>query len=309
MSTLCDVPELPLEHLHRGKVRELFALPGDRLLMVATDRLSAFDVVMDEPVPDKGRVLTAMSAWWFDNLSDVVPNHLLSTSLADLPDGARDPRLAGRIMVCRRASMLPVECIVRGHVTGSAWREYSQRGTIHSMRAPAGLREADRLPEPMFTPSTKAEVGDHDENISFDRAVGIVGGEIAEQLRAVSLELFARASDVVAEAGFILADTKFEFGLLDPGDGGSRQLVLCDEVLTPDSSRLWAARDWTPGATPHGFDKQPVRDHLDGLAWDKTPPPPALPDEVVDRTARRYRDAYERVCGVSLDDWPDADRG
>ncbi|MEZ5240004.1 MAG: phosphoribosylaminoimidazolesuccinocarboxamide synthase [Microthrixaceae bacterium] len=301
MSTLASVPELPLPHLHSGKVRDLFELPEGHLLMVATDRLSAFDVVMAEPVPDKGRVLTAMSAWWFGQLAGVVPNHLLSTSLDALPPDARDPRLAGRVMVCERAAMLPVECIVRGHVTGSAWREYERSGTIHSMPAPSGLREADRLPEPIFTPSTKAAVGDHDENISFDDAVRIVGGETARRLRSVSLELFDRASRIVAGAGFILADTKFEFGL--SGDGG---LVLCDEVLTPDSSRLWAEQDWVPGSTPHGFDKQPVRDHLAGLDWDRTPPPPTLPPEVVAATSARYRDAYERICGASLDDWPDA---
>lgn len=202
--------------------------------------------------------------------------------------------------------MLPVECIVRSHVTGSAWKEYRTSGTIHGMPAPTGLREADRLPEPMFTPSTKAAVGDHDENISFDRAVELVGGDMAERLRSVSLEVFARASPVAEAAGFILADTKFEFGLLPDADGADGVLALCDEVLTPDSSRFWAASDWSPGATPVGFDKQPVRDYLDGLAWDKTPPPPRLPDEVVAETAERYRNAYERVCGLSLDDWPGA---
>jgi phosphoribosylaminoimidazole-succinocarboxamide synthase len=306
VSKLSAVPDLPLEHLHSGKVRDLFALADGSLLMVATDRLSAFDVVMSEPVPDKGRVLTAMSAWWFGQTADVVEGHLLSTELSSLPEEARREELAGRIMLCRRARMLPVECIVRAHVVGSAWKEYHAEGTIHGMPAPVGLREADRLPEPVFTPSTKAAVGDHDENISFDRAVELVGGDVADRLRSLSLEVFARAAQVVESAGFILADTKFEFGVLPDAEGGPGTLVLCDEVLTPDSSRFWAASDWSPGATPHGFDKQPVRDYLDGLVWDKTPPPPRLPDEVVAETAERYRSAYERICGVSLDDWPGA---
>lgn len=310
MSTLSTVPELPLEHLHRGKVRDLFAVDGGSVLMVATDRLSAFDVVMSEPVPDKGRVLTAMSSWWFAQLSDVVEGHLVSTELSSLPEGARRDELAGRIMLCRRARMLPVECIVRSHVAGSAWKEYRAAGTIHGMSVPAGLREADRLPEPIFTPSTKAAVGDHDENISFDRAVDLLGGDMADRLRSVSLEVFERAEQRATAAGFILADTKFEFGVL-PGtdgsegsDGSHSSLLLCDEVLTPDSSRFWAASDWSPGSTPHGFDKQPVRDYLDELDWNKAPPPPRLPDEVVAETAERYRKAYERICGLSLSDWP-----
>ncbi len=266
---------------------------------------SAFDVVMAEPVPDKGRVLTAMSTFWFDELSEVVGNHLISTDLADLPEPARLPELAGRVMLCHRARMLPVECIVRGFVTGSVWKEYREHGTIHHMEAPAGLPAAGRLPEPMFTPSTKAAVGDHDENISFDGAVGIMGGEVAEAAREVSLAMFARASARAEEAGFLLADTKFELGFVTDDDGQDR-LVVADEVLTPDSSRFWAEADWSPGVTPHGFDKQPVRDYLEGIDWDKTPPPPILPDEVVEATASRYRRAYESICGRSLADWPDA---
>ena len=305
MSTLRDCPDLGLPHLHRGKVRDLFDAGDDRLLMVASDRLSAFDVVMDEPVPDKGRVLTAMSVHWFEALEGIIGNHLLSTDLADLPEGARRNDLAGRVMLCRRAQMLPIECIVRGYVAGSAWKEYRRDGTIHGMAVPAGLVEADRLPEPVFTPSTKADVGDHDENISFDQAVGIVGGDLAEQAREVSLKMFAEASARAEAAGFLLADTKFELGLVT-GDDGEQVLVVADEVLTPDSSRFWAVEDWTPGATPHGFDKQPVRDFLETLDWGKTPPPPALPNSVVAATADRYRAAYERICGRSLDAWPGA---
>lgn len=294
---------LPLPHVHRGKVRDLYAVGEDRLLMVASDRLSAFDVVMAEPVPDKGRVLTAMSAHWFAEIDDVIGNHLISTDVADLPAEVRRDDLAGRIMLCRRAEMLPVECIVRGFVAGSAWKEYRDRGTIHGMAAPAGLVEADRLPEPIFTPSTKAAVGDHDENITFDRAVEILGGDVAEAAREASLAIFARASERAEAVGFLLADTKFELGWVPDPDGTPR-LVLADEVLTPDSSRYWAMEDWNPGATPQGFDKQPVRDYLESLGWDKLPPPPALPAEVVDATATRYRQAYERICGRSLDDWP-----
>ncbi|MFV0317045.1 MAG: phosphoribosylaminoimidazolesuccinocarboxamide synthase [Microthrixaceae bacterium] len=299
------VPDLPLAHVHSGKVRDLWDLGDGRMLMVASDRLSAFDVVMAESVPDKGRVLTAMSAYWFGHLCDVVSNHLLSTELDDLPESVRRPELAGRLMITRRATMLPVECIVRGYVAGSAWKEYSRTGTIHGMPAPPGLVEAARLPEPMFTPSTKATVGDHDENIDFDTAVAMVGAEMAERLREVSLEVFARASLAAEAAGFILADTKFEFGTATTADG-TEELLLCDEVLTPDSSRFWAAADWSPGSTPHGYDKQPVRDHLDGLSWDKSPPPPALPPEVLGATAVRYRQAYERICGRDLDAWPDS---
>ena len=305
MSTLRDCPDLGLPHLHRGKVRDLFDAGDDRLLMVASDRLSAFDVVMDEPVPDKGRVLTAMSVHWFEALEGIIGNHLLSTDLADLPEPARRNDLAGRVMLCRRAQMLPIECIVRGYVAGSAWKEYRRNGTVHGMAAPAGLVEADRLPEPMFTPSTKADVGDHDENISFDRAVEVVGGDLAEQAREVSLKMFAAASARAEAAGFLLADTKFELGLVTD-DAGQQVMVVADEVLTPDSSRFWAVEDWAPGATPHGFDKQPVRDFLETLDWGKTPPPPALPDAVVAATADRYRAAYERICGRSLDEWPGA---
>ncbi|MBS1837729.1 MAG: phosphoribosylaminoimidazolesuccinocarboxamide synthase [Actinobacteria bacterium] len=300
---MSERPAIPLPHLHRGKVRDLYDAGEGRLLLVASDRISAFDVVMDEPVPDKGRVLTAMSAHWFAEVGDVVGNHLLSTDLAALPAEARLDGLAGRVMLCRRAEMLPVECIVRGHVAGSAWKEYRDRGTIHGMAAPAGLVEADRLPEPIFTPSTKAAVGDHDENISFDRAVEILGGDVAERAREVSLAIFRRASERAEAAGFLLADTKFELGWVGTVDG-SAELILADEVLTPDSSRYWLASDWSPGSTPQGFDKQPLRDHLEALDWDKRPPPPTLPVEVVEATARRYREAYERICGRSLDDWP-----
>lgn len=302
MSTLAKIPDIGLPELHSGKVRHLFDAGDGRLIMVATDRLSAFDVVMAEPVPDKGRVLTAMSAFWFGELNDVVPNHLISTDLDALPESARKPELRGRVMLCRRVEMLPIESIVRGFVAGSAWKEYRSSGTIHGMSAPSGLREAERLPEPMFTPSTKAEFGSHDENISFDEAAELIGGELAERVRQVSLDIFRRASVQAESSGFLLADTKLEFGLATHEDG-SQELVLADEVLTPDSSRFWRADDWAPGSTPQGFDKQPVRDFLESLYWDKRPPAPPLPVDVVAATSQRYRQAYELITGLSLDDW------
>jgi phosphoribosylaminoimidazole-succinocarboxamide synthase len=294
------VYHLDLPHLSSGKVRDIYDAGDDRLLMVTSDRLSAFDVVMAEPIPDKGRVLTAMSAFWFDLLGDVVPNHLLSTTLDDLPESARLPELAGRAMLCRTAEMLPVECIVRGYLTGSAWKEYRTSGTMHGTELPAGLLESARLPEPVFTPSTKAADGDHDVNISFDEAAQLVGADMAAKLRDVSIALYERGAEHARERGIIMADTKFELGLFDG------ELMLCDEVLTPDSSRFWPADRWEPGATPPSFDKQPVRDFLETLDWDKAPPPPTLPDEVVAATSERYREAYARITDRSLDDWPGA---
>ena len=293
---------IDLPHLHSGKVRDIYDLGGDRLLMVASDRISAFDVVMDEPIPDKGRVLTAMTAFWFERFTDVVAGHLLTTETVGLTEvfgGALPAEMVGRTMVCRRAEMLPVECIVRGYITGSAWKEYQDSGTIHSEPAPSGLREADQLPEPLFTPSTKAETG-HDVNISFEAAVDLIGVDLARRVRDASLDCYRRGAEWAFERGIIIADTKFEFGLADD------ELVLADEVLTPDSSRFWPADRWAPGSTPPSFDKQPVRDFLDGLDWDKRPPPPQLPAEVVTATSRRYVEAYERITGRSFADWPGA---
>jgi len=256
---------------------------------------------MAEPIPDKGRVLTAMSAFWFSELGDVVGNHLISTDLADLPPAAQRPEWEGRVMLCRRAEMLPIECIVRGYLTGSAWKEYRASATMHGQTLPAGLQESDRLPEPVFTPSTKADEG-HDLNISFDQAVDLVGAELAGRAREVSLELYARGAARAAERGILIADTKFELGLI------AGELVVADEVLTPDSSRFWPAADWQPGSTPPSFDKQPVRDFLDTLDWNKQPPPPPLPVEVVDATSARYVEAYERITGRRFADWPGADQ-
>ncbi len=287
-----------LPHLSTGKVRDIYDAGEDRLLMVTSDRLSAFDVVMAEPIPDKGRVLTAMSAFWFDHLADVVPGHLISTDVADVGLDDPDPDLAGRIMLCRKAEMLEIECIVRGYLTGSAWKEYRSSGTMHGDRLPEAMLESAQLPEPVFTPSTKAEVGDHDINVDFDQAVNIVGRELAEKARDISLELYSKGAAWAAERGILMADTKFELGLVDG------ELVLADEVLTPDSSRFWPADQWVPGQTPPSFDKQPVRDHLETLDWDKTPPPPPLGDDVVTATRSRYVEAYERITGRSFADWP-----
>ncbi len=291
--------DLPIPKLYSGKVRDIYDLGGDHLLMIASDRMSAFDVVMAEEIPDKGRVLTATSAYWFERVADLVRSHLLSTDVADLTvDLPPDADLAGRIMICRRAEMLPVECIVRGYLAGSAWKDYRASGHMNGVALPAGLLESSKFSEPVFTPSTKADLGDHDENISFARAIDLVGRERAEQLRDVSLAIYERASAVAAERGLLVADTKFEFGLIDD------ELVLCDEVLTPDSSRFWPADRWEPGSTPPAFDKQPLRDYLDALDWDKKPPPPPLSSELVAETRARYVDAYERITGRSFADWP-----
>ena len=304
------MPQLPLPHQYSGKVRDIYTVDGDRLLMVTSDRLSAFDVVMAEPIPQKGRVLTAMSAFWFDETADVVKGHLLSADVDDLPAAvqavADREDLHGRTMLTRKAEMLPIECIVRGYLSGSAWREYRADGTMHGTRLPGGLEESAPLPEPVFTPSTKAVEG-HDENISVPEAVDVLeawrpgrGAELAAQARDVCVELYRRGAAWARERGIIIADTKFELGLID-GD-----LVLCDEVLTPDSSRFWPVDGYATGGTPPSFDKQPVRDYLDRLGWDKKPPPPALPDEVVEATSLRYVEAYERIVGRSFAGWPGA---
>jgi len=282
-----------LQHLYSGKVRDMYDAGDGLLLIVASDRMSAFDVVMAEPIRDKGRVLTAFSRFWFDHLRDVAPNHLVATELPDLP-----AEWVGRVQLVKRAEMLPIECIVRGRLSGSAWKEYQRDGTMHGMRLPAGLQESAPLPEPVFTPSTKAALGTHDENISFERAVDLVGREVAERCRDVSLELFERGSRWTAERGIVIADTKFELGFIDG------ELAVCDEVLTPDSSRFWPADQIVLGRTPPSFDKQPLRDYLESLGWDKTPPPPPLPPEVVEATRARYVDAYQRVTGLDLADWP-----
>jgi phosphoribosylaminoimidazole-succinocarboxamide synthase len=288
---------MSVEKLYSGKVRDIFAVDDDLLLMVASDRISAFDVVLAEPIPHKGRVLTAMTVHWLDALSDLAPSHLVSADPARLPPEAQElGDVAGRAMLVRRAEMLPIECIVRGYLAGSGWKEYQSSGTLHGTPLPPGLGQADRLPEPLFTPSTKATEG-HDLNISFDQAVELVGKEVAGAARELCVEAYRRAHAAAEAQGIIVADTKFELGFIDG------RLSLCDEVLTPDSSRFWPADGWEPGTNPPSFDKQPVRDWLESSGWDKTPPPPALPAEVVNATSERYVTAYERICGRRLAEW------
>jgi len=289
------VSALSIPHLASGKVRDIYELDDRHLLFVTSDRMSAFDVVMAEPIPDKGRVLTAVTAFWLERLSGVAPNHLVSL---DVPAGlGEDHDLDGRVMVVRRAQMLPIECIVRGYLSGSAWAEYKRTETMHGTPLPSGLRQSERLPEPVFTPSTKAESG-HDENISFEEAAALAGEDLAAEARRISLAAYEQAAALAAERGIIIADTKFELGIIDGA------LAICDEVLTPDSSRFWPADAWSPGQIPPSFDKQPLRDWLEGTGWDKTPPPPALPDEIVEATRSRYVEAYERLTGLRFADWP-----
>ena len=285
---------------YSGKVRDVYDAGGDRLLFVASDRMSAFDVVMAEPIPDKGRVLTAITAFWLEVMGDLAPNHLVSLDPADFGElGEEIPDVAGRAMLVRRAEMLPVECIVRGYLSGSAWKEYRESATMHGIPLERGLQESARLPEPVFTPSTKAETG-HDENISVDQAADLVGAEVVKRAAEISLAVYRRGAEWAAPRGIVIADTKLELGFIDG------ELALCDEVLTPDSSRFWDATTYRPGTAPPSFDKQPVRDWLEATGWDKSPPPPRLPDEVVAATRRRYVAAYERITGRSLSEWPGA---
>ena len=293
--------------LRSGKVRDLYAAGEDRLLLVASDRLSAFDVVLPTPIPDKGRVLTGISRFWFDRTADLVANHLVGVAPEEIPGGGPDDsaeaaELRGRMMLCRRVQPLPIEVIVRGYLAGSGWKDYGRTGAVCGIPLPAGLRESERLPEPLFTPSTKAEAG-HDENISVDQAAGLVGRDVAERVAALAIALYRRGAEIAEPAGVILADTKFEFGI-DPASG---ELLLIDEVLTPDSSRFWDASDYEPGRAQASFDKQYVRDYLETLDWDKTPPGPELPADVVAGTRARYVEAFERITRASFQRYLDDD--
>jgi phosphoribosylaminoimidazole-succinocarboxamide synthase len=276
----------------RGKVRDIYDL-GDKLLIVATDRLSAFDVILPTPIPDKGRVLAQLSRFWFDQLKDVIPNHVLSTEDFPSPFDAHQDELAGRSMVVRKTQPLPIECVVRGYVSGSGWKDYAATGKICGIELPTGLQESERLQVPIFTPSTKAAAG-HDENISFEQAAALIGEEMATRVRAVSIDLYKRAAAYAKPRGILLADTKFEFGLLDG------QLVWIDEALTPDSSRFWPAAEYRPGAAQPSFDKQFVRDYLERIRWNKTPPGPELPAEVVAATREKYLEAFGILTGHDL---------
>ena len=286
----------------RGKVRDIYDL-GDKLLIIATDRLSAFDVILPTPIPDKGRVLTQLSLFWFELLKDIIPNHVLSSTDFPAAFNAFREELAGRSMVVRKTQPLPIECVVRGYVSGSGWKDYKATGKICGIELPAGLRESDRLPEPIFTPATKAVTG-HDENISFDQAASLIGADLAEHVRTVSIEIYRRAAAYAEPRGVILADTKFEFGLLDSTLGSPNavdSLMWIDEALTPDSSRFWPAAQYSPGGPQLSFDKQFVRDYLERIRWPKTPPGPDLPPDVVAATRAKYREAYRILAGHELD--------
>ena len=277
----------------RGKVRDIYDL-GDHLLIVATDRLSAFDVVMPTPIPDKGRVLTQLSLFWFNLLRDVIPNHVLSSTAFPAPFDKYTDELAGRSMLVRKTRPLPIECVARGYLSGSGWKEYRANGGVCGIPLPAGLRESDKLPEPIFTPATKATSG-HDENISFERVASLLGNDLADRVRSVTLEIYRRAAAYAEPRGILLADTKFEFGVLNG------ELMWIDEALTPDSSRFWPASQYQPGGPQPSFDKQYVRDYLEHIRWPKTPPGPELPDDVVAGTRAKYREAYRILVGHELD--------
>jgi phosphoribosylaminoimidazole-succinocarboxamide synthase len=285
----------------RGKVREIYDLGSDGLLLVASDRISAFDVIMPNPIPDKGRVLTGMTLFWLDRTRGIVPNHLRGAWPGELPDEAGAPELRGRAMLCEKLTMLPIECVVRGYLAGSGWKDYrASGGEVSGHRLPDGMEEAQQLPTPIFTPATKAEMGDHDENITVDQARNLIGAEEFAAVEAASIALYEHAAAHARERGIILADTKFEFGY--DADG---RLVLGDEVMTPDSSRWWPVDGYRTGISPPSYDKQYVRDYLETLDWDKTAPGPALPDDVVRGTANRYREAYEALTDSSFDDYLD----
>jgi phosphoribosylaminoimidazole-succinocarboxamide synthase len=286
-----DFPGLKLRG--RGKVRDIYDL-GDRLLIVATDRLSAFDVILPTPIPDKGRVLTQLSLFWFERLADVVPHHVIAAKDFSGELAPYAAQLDGRAMLVRKTEPVPIECVVRGYISGSGLKDYQKTGAICGIPLPAGLNDSDRLPEPIFTPSTKATTG-HDENISFEETVDRIGRSLAERLRDVSITLYQRAAEHASTRGIIIADTKFEFGLL------GNELIWIDEALTPDSSRFWPASQYIPGKAQPSFDKQYVRDYLERIGWNKQPPAPALPPDVVAGTQEKYREAYQRVTGQALD--------
>jgi phosphoribosylaminoimidazole-succinocarboxamide synthase len=281
-----------LKLLNRGKVRDLYDL-GDALLMVATDRLSAFDVILPNGIPCKGKILTQLSEFWFSQLSGIVPHHLISTRVDDFPAACLPYRdiLSGRSMLIKKAQPLPVECVVRGYLSGSGWKDYQKTGSVCGIPLPAGMKESDSLGEPIFTPSTKAEIGTHDENIDFATAQKLVGRETAEKLRSLTIAIYLRARSIAEERGIIIADTKFEFGLVN------NEIILIDEVLTPDSSRFWPMDSYAPGKSQNSFDKQFVRDYLLSLTWDQKPPAPTLPEDIIQKTSQRYQEAYRRLTG------------
>ena len=291
--TKTDFNDIPL--LRRGKVRDVYEVE-DKLLIVASDRMSAFDVVMDDPIPDKGSILTRISLFWFEKLESMVENHIISSSPAEYPEICRkySKELEKRSMLVKRTKPLPVECIVRGYLSGSGWKEYTKTGAVCGITLPEGLRESEKLPEPIFTPSTKAEDGMHDENIDFETAVGLLGRDMAEEVRRLSLKIYEFGRNLAAQKGIIVADTKFEFGIKDG------RLILIDEVLTPDSSRFWPMDTYAPGGPQKSFDKQFLRDYLLRIKWPKTPPPPKLPKDIIEQTREKYLDALKRLTGQGL---------
>jgi phosphoribosylaminoimidazole-succinocarboxamide synthase len=299
MTPLLSTPEIGLPLLRRGKVRDVFDAGADQLLIVATDRISAFDHVLGSGIPDKGRILTQLSAFWFRRLGAIAPHHLLSTGRSDFPASAQAAaaELDGRTMLVRRTQPLPVECVARGYLEGSGWKDYQASGRLCGHRLPTGLRQCDRLPEPIFTPATKAEAG-HDENISEAQAEAVLGPEVFAQVRSLTLALYRAGAEHAAAHGILVADTKFEFGLVQ--EDGARRVLLIDEVLTPDSSRFWPADQYAPGGPQPSFDKQFVREYLERIQWDKQPPVPSLPDDVVTRTRDKYLDAFSRLTGAEL---------
>ncbi|MBC8519605.1 MAG: phosphoribosylaminoimidazolesuccinocarboxamide synthase [Gammaproteobacteria bacterium] len=291
MNTVFDTNITSLPLIHKGKVRDIYEIDDDHMLIVTTDRISAFDVILPTPISGKGAVLTSVANFWFDRTRDIIPNHIAEMTLEEaLPDPAEREPIKDHAIVVRRLKALPVEAIVRGYIIGSGWKDYQRSGAVCGIELPEGLQQADKLPEPLYTPSTKADVGEHDENVDFEYTAGLLGQELAEQVRDVSLRLYSEAAAYALERGIIIADTKFEFGQDDDGN-----LVLIDEVLTPDSSRFWPADQYHPGMSPPSFDKQYVRDYLETLDWDKKNPGPELPQEVVDNTVAKYREAMERL--------------
>jgi phosphoribosylaminoimidazole-succinocarboxamide synthase len=292
-SVVFDTDIKSLERLHRGKVRDVYAIDADSLLIITTDRLSAFDVVLPDPIPGKGQVLNRISNFWFARTQGIVPNHLIDRPLAEvLPDPAERAQAEGRCMIARRLKALPIEAVVRGYLIGSGWKDYQATGAVCGITLPKGLRQAERLPEPLFTPATKAAVGDHDENISYGEVEKLIGPALAVKVRDTALALYAHAVDYARERGIIIADTKFEFGLAPNGE-----LILIDEALTPDSSRFWPADTYQVGTSPPSFDKQYLRDYLETLDWNKTAPGPKLPADVIARTSAKYHEALERLTG------------
>lgn len=287
---MSNQPQLSLKKLYSGKVRDLYEIDAQRMLMVASDRLSAFDVILEQPIPDKGKILTEISNFWFNKLEHIIPNHFTGDQVSDVVSAQELPLVEGRAVVAKRLKPVAVEAIVRGYLAGSGWKEYQRSGTVCGIQLPAGLQEAQQLPEPIFTPSTKAEVGDHDENISFAECAAIIGEDLANQVRDASLALYQAAVEYAATRGIIIADTKFEFGLDSDGT-----LTLMDEALTPDSSRFWPADSYQVGSNPPSFDKQFVRDWLESSGWNKEPPAPAIPADVAQKTADKYREALQRL--------------